>query len=285
MVTYPLVTALVKAEEFLGVHRTWRAMNNLQTRFLTEIFAPCRAEGMKIPEIESVASKNIDEVNAFLLQRGFGIQLEPAGPDSFAMASVLKLFVEWAQVGSETQIKDHTKTWYPAVQLVTGVMYYRSKGHHHPIAALATKAGDVVYLTMLDKASNGFDLISRAEQLNRFLCPVNEFAGVTFPMVDLRQEVDVQWLLHMTTTDMHGRLTIIEQALQQTMLQMNEVGASAKSVFAGVSLGCQVPAPETRPDMVINRAFLVWFLRQGLSKPLFVGYIAQENWKKPESIS
>jgi hypothetical protein len=32
---------------------------------------------------------------------------------------------------------------------------------------------------------------------------------------------------------------------------------------------------------VIDRPFLMWVERPGLSLPLFVGYISEEDWKKP----
>jgi hypothetical protein len=278
---YPLVTALVKAEAFLGAQRFWQGINSQQMRFLTEIFVMCRAEGETISEIESIASPNIDEVNRFLFQHGFIIQLNPPSPPGFAIASIVELFIEWVERGSETQIRDHMNTWYPAVQLVEGVTYYRSNNHHHPIAKLATKAGDEIYMTALDQVLNEFDLLTRVEQCIRSSHLVDEFAGVIFPMVDVRQQVDVSWLVGMRTMTTNGLAVFIAQALQQTIFQMNEAGVRAKSAFTAEFLVGSAPPATSKPNMIIDRPFLIWWMRQGLSKPLFVGYITQENWKKP----
>jgi len=39
-----------------------------------------------------------------------------------------------------------------------------------------------------------------------------------------------------------------------------------------------------KPDHVINRPFLIWFERDGLSRPLFAGHITPDDWRNPGSI-
>jgi len=286
MVSYPIVTALVAADQFLGAHQSWQAVNDQQARFLAEIFEPGRTEGTKIPEIESLASRNVDEINAFLRQRGFRIQLKPFPsfpPGAFGTASVLDLLVEWQQAGDKTTIEDNSKKGYPAVRLSKGVNYYQNDTHRHPIAAITTKSEDIVYMTMIDDAPHEFDLIAVVEKLTASSHSVGTFSGVIFPMVDLDQCVDIRWLRNMTTIDEGGMIYYIEQALQQTILKMNEEGARAKSAVA-MSFAPTGAFHQTKPYMIINKPFLIWFVRSGLSKPLFAGYITQEDWKKPASI-
>ncbi len=81
-------------------------MNALQARFLTEIFEPCRAESAQLPDIESIASRDADEINTFLRQRGFRIELKPFDPSSFGVACILDLMVEWLRAGEETRVQD-----------------------------------------------------------------------------------------------------------------------------------------------------------------------------------
>lgn len=76
-VIYPIVTALVKAEEIIGPERAWQAVNSTQALFLSEFFASCRQESLSIAEIESIASFTADDINRFLRERGFRIQLAP----------------------------------------------------------------------------------------------------------------------------------------------------------------------------------------------------------------
>lgn len=284
-VTYPIVAALVAAEimEGMGPNRQWRAVNDTQTRFLQEFFRACRGEIGGIREIESIASWSVDEINAFLRQRGFTVQLQPFGENTFGVASVLDLLVEWLVKGEVITVHGVDRRDYPGVKISNGgVQIYDARGHNCPIAMLETKTGDHVYMTMLSRApSDGFDLIAKAQAFSRVLSPNREFGGLVFPMVDLDQRVDIGWLVNMETTGDDGQPAWITQALQQTTLKMNEVGARARSAVAiAVTRSIEMP----KPDLVINGPFLVWFRRDGLAKPLFVGHITEESWKNPGDI-
>ena len=67
--TYPIVAALVAAEQMegMGANRQWQASNELQLQFLEQFFKPCRREVDAIPEIESLASWDVEEINVFLM--------------------------------------------------------------------------------------------------------------------------------------------------------------------------------------------------------------------------
>ena len=99
VVTYPIVAALVKAEDMLGKNRVWTPKNGMQSRFLADFFRMCRNEVLGIPEIQSIASWSADEINTFLRQRGFDIQLQPFDSSTFGIASVLDVLVEWLRKG------------------------------------------------------------------------------------------------------------------------------------------------------------------------------------------
>ncbi len=311
VVTYPIVTALVEAERILGPERQWKPVNETQGRFLNEFFAVCRKE--RVPEIESLASWNAAEICAFLARHGFAIRLEPFGEGQFGAASVLDLPVEWIEKGHVTSIhtpKSHAEEpqqaggWpgrlkvvlssriespplpteeYPAVLIASEhVRLFRAPHHEHPVACLKTKSKDKVYMTVLPQPPAEFDLVAKAQELASALKPTNEFGGLIFPMVSLDQHVNVEWLEGMETTEIQGRPAGIAKALQQTRLRMNEIGARAESA---VVLTVSVAALQYKPPHIIDRPFLIWFEREGLSKPLFVGHITEENWKNPGDIS
>jgi hypothetical protein len=280
-----MVAALVTAEQMegMGANRQWQASNKLQLQFLEQFFKPCRREVDTIPEIESLASWDVEEINAFLRQRGFTIQLRPFGPATFGVASVLDLLVEWVQKGEVRTVRGIDNRDYPAVRMSQeSAKFYEVGGHPHPIVALETKTGDVVYMTMLDsEPAHEFDLIDQVEGLSHAIYPTYQYGGVIFPMVDLDQKVDITWLIGLTTTGVDGGPATVAQALQQNILKINEVGARAKSAVAiAVTRASRMP----EPDLVINGPFLVWFERSGLAKPLFTGYITQEHWKNPGSL-
>lgn len=283
VVTYPIVTALVEAEKILGVNRTWYPENAEQQRFLAEFFAVCRQDGLTIPEIESIASWYADQINAFLQQRGSDLCLSPFDANTFGIASVLDLPVEWIEKGQITTVDDRFRKSYPAVRLSAGLQFCRSDLHNYPIAHIATQSGDYVFMTMLDNAPKNLDLVALADSLILSSYEVDEFGSLVFPMVDLNQLVDVSWLMNMYTFHQLGPIARITQAMQQTILKLNQDGARVRSAFAG-AITIKGGWSEPKPEMVINGPFLCCFLRNGLSKPLFTGHITQQDWKNPGSI-
>ncbi len=280
VVVYPIVAALKTAERILGPDRVWNLTNALQRRFLSDFCGTCWGEVEGIPEIESIASFSADEVNAFLKECGFTIQLEPWSPPDFGVASVLDLLVEWIEAGEATVVTTDDGRQFPGVRIGdAGVRFFDAPDHPNPVAGLETKSGDHVYMTVLDQPPGGFDLIAQAQQLAGNKRPNEQFGGLVFPMVDLNQEVDITWLVDMSTCTEDGLPAIIFQALQQTKLKMNEIGARAESAVA-----IAMVRGRPQPDYVINRPFLVWFERDSLSKPLFVGHITPDDWHNPGSL-
>lgn len=285
---YPIVAALVKAEDIPGVgaNRTWHSINPQQEQFITNTFTQVRSEVASIPEIESVASHSVFEINAFLRQKGFSIQLDEMGdPEAIAAASVLDLIVEWEEKGRAIRLSTQSGE-YDGVSIgKQGVSVRNSRTHNHPIAELETKSGDQVFMTVLDTPPlEDSNLVNTAQRIQTgfdwTIFP--EHAGVVFPMVDLDQKVDCSWIEGLATKGEDGKPVIITQALQQNILKMNETGAQAKSGFAfGAMRGIEMP----KPPLVIDRPFLIWFVREGLKQPLFVGYIKEDSWKNPGEIS
>lgn len=279
--TYPIVGAVKITEQILGPDRQWDALNDQQKKFLADYFNVCRTEIAKIPEIESLASKSADEINAFLCKRGFDIRLDPFDANEFGTASVLNVLVEWLQEGKRTTLRAKSGREFPAVKLVSDFLVFSSNVHRHPVACLATKSSaDWVFMTVAEKPLDGFDLPETAMKISQSLDYLSgRYESLTFPMVDLDQKVDISWLKDMKTHDEAGWPWEIAKALQQTKFKMNEKGARAKSA---VAIGMRTLSIPER--IVIDEPFLVWIERQGLSRPLFVGYITEDDWEDPGSL-
>ncbi|MBI2046973.1 hypothetical protein HYT26_02320 [Candidatus Pacearchaeota archaeon] len=286
-VAYPIVAALRKAEELVKPVEKWRGSSLTCDRFLREFLDKCREEISKIPEIESIASWSADEINKFLRDRGFDIQLQPLNKQEFGVASVLDMLVEWKEKGEATSvIRRNTHKTYPAVRIVEKhVDFFETNKHNHPIARLRTKSSDLVYMTILENlpdSHGSFKLMEIAEELSEGDESDNLIGGVVFPMVNLNQLVDISWLKNTRTTGADGQPAIITQAVQQTKLRMNEEGARAQSAVAiGVLRGC---LPKRKYDYIIDWPFLFWITRPGISKPLFVAYVTEDDWKNPGDI-
>ncbi|MDP3771117.1 MAG: serpin family protein [bacterium] len=285
-VLLPIVGAVEKADDFLGGHRTWQAVNTTQGQFLDRIYRPTSTLVQAIPEIESVAARSAEEINAFLLKKGFSIRLDPfTDPRDFGVASVLDVLVEWIERGDVHPIRAMGRQ-FEGVRIPVKrrrVAFLHDRAFPNPIACLTTKSGDRVYLTVLD-ASRVPDLIASSERLPSLDHSGEKrgFGGVIFPMVSLDQEVDISWLRGLSTIGTDGLLAIVTQALQQTKFRMNEVGARAESAVAlGVMRGA---AMRPDPDLIIDQPFCCWIERPGIPVPLFFGHITEEDWRNPGSL-
>ncbi len=279
-----MVGAVVGAEKFIGANRTWTAVNASQKRFLKDHFGPCRGEVRELRELETLASWNAEELSQFLAAKGFPSQLDPFKDGEFGVASVLDVLVEWLVAGTKVPIRANG-TEYSGARLTKGVSYWSATGHKAPIAVLETKtAGTRVCLTALAKApKDGFDLVLKAEKIAGSASVTGGFAAVQFPMVDLNQKVDISWLKEMHTRSDDGKDWTITQAKQRTKLRMNEKGARAQSA---VEIGVRTTSIHLpKPDLIINKPFMIWFTRAGLKRPLFVGHITPEDWKEPADLT
>ncbi len=179
---YPIVAAVKAADTILGPDREWKPVNETQARFLKEFFAVCRNE--HVPEIESLASWNAEEITDFLAQRGFFISIPGFSPPSFGTASVLDVLVEWVEKGVVTKIKTgfFRRRKFPAVRIAPGyVKFFRVPHHRKPLASVQTKSGDMVYMTMFRKPPEGFDLIAKVQEFSENKRPIDEFLGFIFP--------------------------------------------------------------------------------------------------------
>src|SRR5712692_2498318 len=141
--------ALRRVDDLIGPNRQWSPTNDQQRSFL-EIHEIVRDEVARVPEIESIASWSAAEINAFLRQRGFSIQLPPLPPDGFGTAAALDVLLTWLAPGTDLPLTTPDQQTYPSVLMHSLAPSYSVPGHSNPVIALPTRTEDQVYLTMLD---------------------------------------------------------------------------------------------------------------------------------------
>lgn len=286
VVFHPIIAALVEAEKIVGPNRLWQAKNYDQECFLS-YFETCRDEIAEIDEIESIASWSYEEVMQFLTERGFGdMKLSPFDSDHFGIASVLNILLKWRKPGGRIPIITPEGGSFDGVKIGdVGVSFFTSSSHDNVIARLVTKSKDVVFLTMLSGLEGNddpFSILDAIYSIRATMTPCFGYSGVHFPMVDLDQDVDVDWLSKMKTEMDNGEYAMIGQALQKTRFKMNNIGAKVESAFAAsVYASCCVSPVEPPPPLIINKPFLAWVERDGLQMPLFSGHIHEDCWKDP----
>jgi Serpin (serine protease inhibitor) len=281
---YTIPAAFVAAEQVVhpnglwvvGPERRWNPVNEHQRQYL-ELFELARKEVAEIPEIEATSSFVAEVLNAFLRVHGFSIALEPFAPDEFGVAAVLQVVLAWFTTGKAHTIVRSDGNTYPGVLLEQDLPAFSVPGRAHPVISLPTKTADSVYLTMIEKPANECAMIATARE-----CMATRQQAwttqVLFPMVDLDVKVALEWLKGMWTLPQSSPQLTVTQALRQTKVKMNEQGVRIEEAGAVGIVFAAVFLPHRH---VIDHPFLMWVERPGLSLPLFVGYITEEDWKNP----
>jgi hypothetical protein len=114
-VTYPIVSALLRADEFLAPKfQGFSPVNETQEAFLNQFYRPSKDDLSRFSddEIESIASTKSDEINKWLQKRGFSIKLKPFEDDGFGVASMLSILGEWAKKGTRYSVKTEDAKYY-----------------------------------------------------------------------------------------------------------------------------------------------------------------------------
>jgi hypothetical protein len=285
IVTYPIAAALMEAEEFVIDSSGWNPVKIIQRDFLERFYTPCREEIPTIKEIKRIAHFDVEVVNKWLKEHDFDIQLDSFDENGFGTAGMIDLLGLWLVKGRQASIATDNGGKYPGVRMDTGFTFNTVGGSSDLVVALETGDQDVVYMMMDEKVPSGFSMVSYVEEILQNMTPVErDYEAVVFPMIDLNEEGELEWLINLQLMIPQDRFPFyfIQQALQQTKLKMNQEGYRIKSVAAAaMMLGAALP--ET-PPYIINRPFLMWIMRPGLSRPLFVAYLNTDVWKDPSGL-
>ncbi|MHA1882742.1 MAG: hypothetical protein ACTSUO_06820, partial [Candidatus Thorarchaeota archaeon] len=286
-VTYPIVSAVMKAEEFIQDSKGFLPSNDIQRIFLAEFYKQSLSDISRMDEIESFAHTQATVINKWLEERGFSIRLGEFKKGSFGVVSMLDLLGEWLTKGQDTSIIDDDKKQYPAVVISGyGLKFYSIPGDKNLVVKLEIKNGDFVYMKMESEVPDGLDLPTHVETYHTKMQEYNaeDISGVIFPKIDLDIESKLDWLVGFGIENDNSEipLYIIEEALQQTKLKMNSDGFRVKSA---VALGsAPISGMRKTEPYVIDKPFLMWVTRPQFARPLFVGYLNKDVWKDPEGL-
>lgn len=286
---YPVISALYKALEFGKALSPWASVNDFQKAFLEKYNRdPAELLNFSPEELQAVASIDVSEVNNFLKEKGFDIQLQPEeDPHAFFTASVMSVLVQWANAGRKVELNCKDGNLYPGVMFSDNdcISFRKVESYDHPIAAIQCKdKKDTVFMTVADEELEGFALLDKVMKLTSN-DSLDGYKGLKFPMVELNQEEDISLFKGMS---FRGLSPVdgsewdfrISQAKQQTKFKMNYEGAKAESAAAfAIRRVAMVSKPP--PMMVIDQPFYVWMVRDSLSQPYFAAYVDYSNFKDP----
>lgn len=207
---------------YLGDCR-WRDVNDHQKRFL-EWCVQNRAALESFDRLEARASLSFEELNAFLVERGFAPMFTPF--QGVGVVSILDMVMEWLVKGTITTI-ERERTSYPAFRIPSEGVHVFEHGGEHPLIRLLTKSGEGLWLMTAPKPDSELELAFEAERL---LARSHSFserwtAGVVVPMLEMEFRTDLSWLLGMHTVDQDGGYHELTQAFQQFKLKAGAEGA------------------------------------------------------------
>lgn len=277
----PIIKALTQAALFISgtqnVSDTWYQQfftYNDKQHVLMNHYAPQHHDLSHFThtELGAWASRSHVELNDILESKGFDIRLAPF-VDGFGVVSILDVKTKWQQAGSATTIFcPETEQTYHGVAIPKGYKVFASANHEYPIAQIATQSGDTVFLTKATQQVSGFELLNTVKTIKANLTEISDYNGdLIFPKASVNHQPDVSWLIGMQLNDY-----TIEQAKQQTKINLNETGAEVKSA---VAIGFSECMYRATTDLIIDQPYLIWWERENVSIPVVAALIAQDSWQ------
>lgn len=282
---HPILGCLREFEKFVK-NDEWISVSKEQEEFIEKFVKTGMSDLLKFEdgELKCKAGTSIEEINKWLADNGFpDLQLEPIDdPTAFAVASILHVFLQWLQEGTETTITYQDEE-YPSAKLdYREIDFFKMSSHDNPIVKIPTKrVGEYVFMTISDKENcMGFAEIIKNKS-KEFKSVNHKYKGVIFPTIDYDEKVDISFLEKMENPgdDPTKDPWFIVEAIQQTKFKMNHKGAEVESAAAMSGMRCCSIGPS---PMIINKPFMMAIVREELEHPYFVGYFTEEDWKEVE---
>jgi hypothetical protein len=278
-----LYGCLEAAEEFIGTPLPWEAINDQQAQFLAR--SPGKTPLPFSPEeYARIASTKEADLNKFFSDRGFTLTVPPIPEGGFGSGCTLNILVEWQEKANLVTIttkaeKSYEGISFPLNQGHTQVQMIAPPFHNHRIATLPAKRdGDFVFITPYSGPIDDESILVFAEKVLEGGYQLDPKAELQLPMLNYDQTGPLDWLTGLRRSDNW----FVASAVQQNRFKLNEIGARAESAAAMTFLRS---AMVMRPNpLIIDEPFLIWIARDGVRKPIFTLFAAEDCWANPGSL-
>jgi len=224
--------------------------------------------------IESKASTNVADVNAFLKSKDIDLELKDQW-DWLYSASVLDVKVDWETPWTKKKLNIN-KREIDAVKM-KNVTFYNSK-HEHPIIEINTKSWEKVFMTKYDSplAKNSIGIYESVKSISENK-NISGKKDVIFPMVDFQEKWDIEELKWWSLSNNKEKANITE-AKYFHRFRMNEKWARAQAAAATSATRSMSNEPYK-----IDWPFLVWIETKNWEIP-FAAKIWIDDMKNPGSL-
>lgn len=271
------VYGLTKALALLGkeLGGNWVHSNDLQEEALA-LEDKLKPELPAIPKdiIDGAASGQAKVLNDFLAGHGFSIKVAPLRKGEVGVVMTTELQGKWD--GHEiSQLKYADGKTYPTYRI--NVTSYDVPGHVMPVLQIYHRDDIKVFVTLQEAELPGLQAAKLAAKLTpTATCRIDQHIhAAALPKVNKNTSAAIKWLLGMT----NNKGDRIMQALAQTMLQMNQSGFRAREAVALSGAKDLGLAPANYYH--VDRPFLLWATKDGLSYPLFATRVDYDSFKDP----
>lgn len=139
--------------------------------------------------------------------------------------------------------------------------------HEHPVVRVAAKNGITVCLSVVDcSPEKCYDFIPLIDRLTKVKTPSSEWNGVSFPVVDFFTEETLSILVGLKYKSSYHEKTI-EKAVSYCKFSLSPNNKHGMyDTVSGV-------------NYIIDRPFLLWIEKGGLTIPLFAAVFCEDKWK------
>jgi hypothetical protein len=261
----------------------WEGKTPIQTYFLKQILPIAQKDINAIPEIEARCSRNVQEINKFLQDRGFSIHLDEPSPilnlRPLATASILDIIFKWIEEGTPISLRANSRL-FEGVSMADKISSYHKTFFicdlKRVLVQFTTTTEDLVYIMIAsDPPIKNFDLLTLIQNTMDDIPKLTEkgryrLYELKFPKIKLAYNQRLVWLEQLSTRVPEPY--IIDQALEQTTMKLDEKGGQVKTALAKLTISGG-PFP-----IIINRPFYLWLYRKGLTFPLFIAYLDYDSW-------
>jgi hypothetical protein len=266
---FPILIALNKFEKKEGARFVGSTKIHQQIIHLLETMPEIKFSG---DQIKSIISGDVSELNRFLKDNGFSIQLEGKNFE-LGVVTIMDLLGRWLSQATETSISYQSQE-YKAAEIKLGACV-RNYGDED-ILMIRTRDGISVFIEKTDVQMTGLDLFSHVLTKSQLLgSSLNEDpCNAIVPFIDIDEQPDISWLLGL---QMPNTNLVVNQAIQQNKLKLGLDGIHAESA---VALGAVRGLMSGRRQFIVDQPFNIW-LSYGdhLDFPLFAAYVGPDSWK------
>lgn len=251
--------------------------NNAQQQEALDLEKNLAPEFPKVPKkiVDGIASGKTNELNEYLESHGYSIRIKQLAPGDLGVVMSTELDGKWPGK-DKGELKYHDGKNYSSFEL-DKITAYKVEGHASPVLQIHhnTLTDVKLFVTPYAEELPGLEAASTAVKLTPVRAPQHKAIGVAIlPKVDKNTSQTVSWLLGMK----NKRGGEIRQALAQTTLQMNEKGFRAKE---GIALVGSKEIEIKKAAYHIDRPFLLWAVKSGLTYPLFATRVDYDSFKDP----